>query len=489
MRPLVAVTSCHAMRERVKACRETWLTDHHGEFDVKFFLGNHTAEGAMNCCGPEDEVYLHCGDGYADLPAKTQALCRWALEQGYTHVFKCDDDTYVQLDRLYRSDFAQLGDYVGRKRGPCGGFPAPYGSGFSYWLNSRAMKVIASAQLTSDPAEDRWVGNTLLAAGIQCAQDYRYVVTHSRRNALSGHEGPRVGNTVISACEFEPQMMHQIHKEFKLEPAMRIDRKTEVGALTHVCVMVKTFLRDGYLLTCVRGIQNNMPGAKIVIVDDGAENKFKISWYSQLRTQGHATSWMPFDSGFGAKSNEALKFCDRKYVLIASDDFEFTPETRIGVENMIHVMETDPDVGVCSGRVNNQPYEALLAVNGSVVTETAGYSTPVLVTRTGVEYRLTDLTVNFSLIRKDVFKQVHWDDEVKIGGGEHGAFFMDVKKSGWKVAWLPNVTIHEVKGPTDWQDWRYPEYRRRARRPQRECLKKRGVTEYRCMGGSVEVVP
>jgi hypothetical protein len=36
------------------------------------------------------------------------------------------------------------------------------------------MKIIADAsKLTNDPAEDRWVGNTLLKAGLPCVADYR----------------------------------------------------------------------------------------------------------------------------------------------------------------------------------------------------------------------------------------------------------------------------------------------------------------------------
>ena len=34
-----------------------------------------------------------------------------------------------------------------------------------------------------------------------------------------------------------------------------------------------------------------------------------------------------------------------------------------------------------------------------------------------------DLTVNFRLIRREVFGKVRWDDDVKIGGGEHGKRF------------------------------------------------------------------
>jgi hypothetical protein len=72
--------------------------------------------------------------------------------------------------------------------------------------------------------------------------------------------------------------------------------------------------------------------------------------------------------------------------------------------------------------------------------------------------------------------QIHWDDDVKIGGGEHGAWFTDAMRAGFKTAFVPSATISEITGlPTD---PRYGQYRGRARRPQRECFDHRGIREY-----------
>ena len=46
-------------------------------------------------------------------------------------------------------------DYAGRVRGPSGIFPAPYCSGFGYWLSMKAMKAIADAPLNGGDCEDR----------------------------------------------------------------------------------------------------------------------------------------------------------------------------------------------------------------------------------------------------------------------------------------------------------------------------------------------
>ena len=38
-----------------------------------------------------------------------QAIYRWALAHGFAFVYKCDDDTFVYLDRLLASGFEHYG--------------------------------------------------------------------------------------------------------------------------------------------------------------------------------------------------------------------------------------------------------------------------------------------------------------------------------------------------------------------------------------------
>lgn len=495
MKTLIAIISCHNYHARRKAIRDTWLgelqslnnypyearLEKPADVQYKFFVGRHSMPTAPTL--QSDEVALDVDDGYRGLPAKTQAICRWALENGYEALFKCDDDVYLQPTRLVER--GPQGDYSGRKRGPSGGKPAPYASGFSYWLSARAMKVLAQASLTDDPAEDRWTGNTLLTAGIPCVADYSYVVVSSGKNALSHVEGPRQGNTLISACEYSPEGLVKAHQEWLTLKSGHLPPLDTSAAFGDVCVMVKTFLRNGYLFKTVEGIQKTMPGAKIVIVDDGHETSFKISWYAKLRRMGHACAWLPFDSGFGAKANEAIKHCDRPFVLIASDDFNFEdPAAAQGVLKLQTVLRNDPTMHVASGRVNNNPYEARLAEASGIVTETAGYGGKKEVE--GIEYHATDLTVNYSLIKREVFNEIGWDEDVKIGGGEHGAFYLDLKRGHYGVCWVPGVNVNELRGTTDWLDPQYAQYRGRARQPGRLCLSRRGVRQYRLMGGGIE---
>ncbi len=49
----------------------------------------------------EDTVGLDAPDGYNELPAKVKSFFRYALENyEFEWLFKCDDDTYLELSRL-----------------------------------------------------------------------------------------------------------------------------------------------------------------------------------------------------------------------------------------------------------------------------------------------------------------------------------------------------------------------------------------------------
>lgn len=492
MRILIAVLTCHLNRKQADFQRRTWAREIKGA-DLRFFLGK---PERVPVTAPEpraDEVVLDVPDGYLSLPAKTQAICRWAIEHGYTHVFRVDDDVYVRPERLINA--IPAADHCGRLRGPSGNYPAPYASGFAYWLSAKAAGIIAQAKLNGDTAEDRWVANVLVKHGIHCVNDGRYVVKKDGPGIL---EGCHPNNQVVASCEYKGPAMLKVHSYFerRLRPApVPVRPQTPTPAphvdLSDVCIQIKTFLRDGYLEHSLRYIERNLPGARMVVVDDGEQRSArKMEIYRRLKRLGHTVVTLPFDSGFGAKSNAAIRHYDRPYVLIASDDFDFSrPDVGEGIRRMLDVLRHDPAVAIASGRVRNEPYEGMLTIEGSTAQESWCTHDRPLFTEGGTEYHLCDLTVNYSLIRTGILgmDKVHWDSDVKIGGGEHGAFFIDVKRAGHKVAWVPGAIIHEQPHDARKMHHSYTQYRGRARQPGRICLKRRGIDRYVCFEGQVDI--
>lgn len=138
--------------QRIQAVKDTWARDVRDfkSVDLRFFYGLPHSRKLE-----DDEVYLNVKDDYESLPFKTIAICRWALEKGYDYLFKCDDDTFVWVDRLMKElmEDPRL-DYGGYEHaGVCTGGPG-------YILSKRAMKIIADSSPTHW-AEDCHVGITL----------------------------------------------------------------------------------------------------------------------------------------------------------------------------------------------------------------------------------------------------------------------------------------------------------------------------------------
>jgi hypothetical protein len=225
-----------------------------------------------------------------------------------------------------------------------------------------------------------------------------------------------------------------------------------------------------------------MPQVQIIVADDGEMTEEKDSLYAEIIREGHKVLICPFDSGYGFKSNRIVDSLDREFLAPLADDFDFSPSSvKVGIEKALAVLDQNPNIDIVSGRVNGRPYEFLLAENDGVVFEVPCNfdQYPNLAKPFGV----CDLTVNYSLIRAKVFDKVRWDDDQKIGEGEHGAWFLDAKKAGFRVAYVPGVGISEQAG----QDSnRYRQYRGRARGPSRKCFEKRNLKKYVLGNGQVD---
>jgi hypothetical protein len=161
---LIAVAGCWHRGERTQAQRDTWASG----ADTVFFVGR-PPDGEPRLT--ERTAVLDVDDGYAGLPEKVRAISRWGLENHFGELCKLDDDVYCRPERL--DGVLGDADYVGRFREGYDGFPS-YASGFTYLLSRKAMQIIANAELTHDPNEDRWVGTVLHEAKVKTRHERRF---------------------------------------------------------------------------------------------------------------------------------------------------------------------------------------------------------------------------------------------------------------------------------------------------------------------------
>jgi hypothetical protein len=193
---LIAVVTCGAEKfaARAAAQRETWVKDVKGRADVRYFLARQAREPL------EDEVFLDCDDSYKALPYKVRAMLVWALANGYTLVFKTDDDCYVRVDNLLLDP--PRAHYVGHLNDT----PPVWISGLGYWLSHKAMKIAAFATIPGDEwAEDRWMGGVMRGAGIEPVDDPEIFPAGVTPCRLA------ITATTKVTCEFPPAEMHRAH--------------------------------------------------------------------------------------------------------------------------------------------------------------------------------------------------------------------------------------------------------------------------------------
>jgi Galactosyltransferase len=168
MRVLIAILSCHSLRHCEQSERDTWIAEIPAGVDYKFFLGNRAGiHDSALFPYEKDEVKLDVGDGWQDITKKSVAVFRWALEQRYDFLYKCDLDTLVRPKLLLSSGFEKF-DYVGGQN--C--FFASGGSG--YWLSQKAMEFVVNRPVTYGPEEDLHTFYALQENGVALHADKRY---------------------------------------------------------------------------------------------------------------------------------------------------------------------------------------------------------------------------------------------------------------------------------------------------------------------------
>lgn len=149
---LVGICSCQRMKEKRDAVRETWLEHPADGIECVFFVGG--KEGLEEERG--DTVVLDTADGYDELPGKVKSFFRYALENyDFEWLFKCDDDTYVDLSRLESvvdDEYDLIGDVmVSTRHSPSGGA--------GYFLKRGMVEKLVEAPGFADcGAEDVIVG-------------------------------------------------------------------------------------------------------------------------------------------------------------------------------------------------------------------------------------------------------------------------------------------------------------------------------------------
>lgn len=205
---LVGICSCTSAAQRRKACRETWMSHPQEGIECRFFLGRR--EPLPN---EPDVVNLWVDDGYSHLPAKGLAFYKWALENyDFDWLFKCDDDTYLALDRLASlcdSRYDLIGDPgVDSRKAPSGGA--------GYFMSRRLVELFVqnADKISATGAEDLIFGEFAVRLGVPMLATPRLVMCNS--------PAPSKENDLVSCHWCNPDRLRDIELMFCAEPMATI---------------------------------------------------------------------------------------------------------------------------------------------------------------------------------------------------------------------------------------------------------------------------
>ena len=186
---------------RICAVRETWWRDlaNHPNVTGKFFFGRGEDRQPL-----PDEVFLDVADDYVSLPHKVQGIVRWALERDFDFLFKCDDDTFVWVDRLLSGGFEHF-DHYGWGTGGIGGGLL---GGPGYFLSKRSMQAVAEAPKPTRWDEDGFTAITVCRAGMKSKIDERFVCRGATHGGVL--RWPVIRPDAFTAHEVSPEEMRAL---------------------------------------------------------------------------------------------------------------------------------------------------------------------------------------------------------------------------------------------------------------------------------------
>lgn len=208
-RLVMGVLSAGPFRARRAAVLATWGRDAaaHPEVDLVFLVG---AAAAKMPRREHEMLFLPCQDDYDNLPQKLRWFCLWALAHTRARwFFKCDDDTYVRVDRLLQA--AEAGQWEQAIVGCKDGNGDHFHGGAGYLINRDAALSLAARLGGCTGLEDWKARDAVAAGGMWFEHDARFCFDQSRM--------PLPTNQQITCHYCSPVRMRLIHDAFPRLPA------------------------------------------------------------------------------------------------------------------------------------------------------------------------------------------------------------------------------------------------------------------------------
>ena len=198
MRLVIAVVGCRRNLVRMATVRATWAAAAPAGVEVDYFVGG----------GPEPVpdwvVQLQVPDDYASLPLKVHVAHRWLEGRDFDWVFKCDDDTYVVIDRLQREAATMRpGEFLGSSAF----HPVFASGGAGYLISGEASAALGRLPPPPQGPEDVLFSQRLAQLG------YLFRPSARLRYDCKPDDLPRANNDIVTCHWLSPRNMRRLHDD------------------------------------------------------------------------------------------------------------------------------------------------------------------------------------------------------------------------------------------------------------------------------------
>jgi hypothetical protein len=197
-RLVIAVVGCRAYLTRLATVRASWGARCPEDVDIFYFVGR--GEAAM----PDWVTRVDAPDDYDALPIKVHAVHKWLRDRPFDWLFKCDDDSFVVVDRvraiaqgMASDSFLGAPDY----------HPHFAGGGGGYVMTRDASRRLADDREPPLGAEDVYYSHRLMALG------YAFHATPRLRHDSRDEDLPRAGNDIATCHWMSPARLRDRHDE------------------------------------------------------------------------------------------------------------------------------------------------------------------------------------------------------------------------------------------------------------------------------------
>ena len=225
-------------------------------------------------------------------------------------------------------------------------------------------------------------------------------------------------------------------------------------------IVIVSYNTKNFLEICIESIKNTSKGFtyEIVVVDnassDGSSEMIKENFKDVLLIANKE------NLGFSKANNLGVKKTNGRYVLFLNSDTEVYENT---LNTMIKFMDKTKEAGAAtcklelpSGKIDDASHRGFPTPWNSFL-HFSGISKALGNTKLFGGYNLGYLNLNetheidalagaFMLVRREAGEQVGWWDEDYFFYGEDLDFCFMLKQKGWKIYYVPSVSILHHKG-------------------------------------------